>query len=341
MKKKQKKIRVLSGIRASQDGLHLGNLLGAVEGMVELQNDPRYETFYMVADLHGITTPYKTDDLRKNRLEIAKDFLAAGIDPNKSVLFCQSDVPEHAELAFYLSSVITFARLTHLPSYKDKIKLYPDHNTAALFNYPVLMAADILLYKAKEVPLGADQIYHLEVTREIAKKMNAEYNTDFPEPTRYVARGKETVIPDLLSSDKDANKKKMSKSSPNGAIFLNDSLDVITNKISKIPTSTTSSGSFPDNGGVYTIYQLTKIFVNEKRANQYKNDYLAGTVRYGDVKKELSVAIYNKIRKIQEKRAKLDKDPDRVKKILEDGARKARLVATQTMEEVREKMGLS
>lgn len=341
MENKSEKIRVLSGIRASQDGLHLGNLLGAVDGMVKLQNDPRYETFYMVADLHGITTPYKPEELRRNRIEIAKDFLAAGIDPEKSTLFLQADVPEHAEFAFYLSSVITVERLSHLPSYKEKIKKYPQHHMVALFNYPVLMAADILLYKAKEVPLGADQTYHLEVTREIARKMNADYGTDFPEPERYIISGKEVVIPDLLSSVEDINSTKMSKSSPEGAIFLNDSLEVVKRKIFKIPTSTAGGNVFPEKGGINTIYQLAELFISSSRSNQFKKEYLDGTVKYGDIKNELSNAIYERIKSIQERRKKYDDNPKLVRDILDRGAEKARTIAAETLKEVKEKMGLS
>ncbi|MDO8269438.1 MAG: tryptophan--tRNA ligase, partial [Candidatus Levybacteria bacterium] len=143
--------RVLSGIRAT-GRLHLGNYLGAVKGMLELQNNPEYETFYMVADVHTITTPYNVEELRKNRREVILDYLAAGLDPEKSVIFQQSEVSEHLELAFYFSSVVTIAKMQHLPTFKDKVKQYPEHATLALLNYPALMAADILVYKASLVP---------------------------------------------------------------------------------------------------------------------------------------------------------------------------------------------
>ena len=333
------KIRVLSGIRASQSGLHLGNLLGAVEGMVKLQNDSRYETFYMIADLHGITTPYKPSELKKDRLEIAKDFLAAGIDPKKSALFLQSDVSEHAEFAFYLSSVVSYYRLNHLPSYKDKIKQYPQHNTVALFNYPVLMAADILLYKAKEVPLGADQVYHLEVTREIARKMNADYGTDFPEPERYVISGNELTMPDLME-DEGPKSKKMSKSEPDGTIFLNDTLDTIKRKVAKIPTQVAGGELLPKKGGIHTLYLLTRLFIPMK-ADQFEREYINGTIRYGDKKKELSQAIFARLEPIQEKRKMFDKNPNLVIDILKEGAKRAHAVANITLQETKEKMGLA
>jgi len=160
------KARVLSGIRAT-GRLHVGNYLGAVKGMLELQDNPEYETFYMVADVHTITTPYDVEVLRNNRREVVLDYLAAGLDPQKSVIFLQSEVNEHLELAFYFSSVVTIAKMQHLPTFKEKVKQYPEHATLALLNYPALMAADILVYKAGLVPVGIDQEPHLEVAREI------------------------------------------------------------------------------------------------------------------------------------------------------------------------------
>ena len=165
------KKRVLSGIRAT-GRLHLGNYLGAIKGMLALQDDPEYETFYMVADLHAVTTPYNVEELRKNRREVIIDYLAAGLDPQKSVLFQQAANPHHAELAFYLSSVVTIAKMQHLPTFKDKVKQHPQNVTMALLNYPILMSSDILLYKSSAVPVGIDQEPHLEVTREIARRMN-------------------------------------------------------------------------------------------------------------------------------------------------------------------------
>ena len=182
--KNMSKKRVLSGIRAT-GRLHLGNYLGAVKGMLQLQDNPEYETLYMVVDLHTMTTPYDVKTLGKTSREIIKDYLACGLDPNKSAIFLQSMVPEHVELFYYFSTVVSVARMQHLPTFKEKVKQYPDHVTMALLNYPVLMAADILIYKASAVPVGIDQEPHLEVAREIARKMNEQYGTDFPEPKRF------------------------------------------------------------------------------------------------------------------------------------------------------------
>ena len=221
------KKRVLSGIRAT-GRLHLGNYLGAVKGMLELQNNSEYETFYMVADVHTITTPYDVEQLRQNRREVILDYLAAGLDPEKSVIFQQSEVPEHLELAFYFSSVVTIAKMQHLPTFKDKVKQYPEHATLALLNYPALMAADILVYKAGLVPVGIDQEPHLEVAREIARRFNQDYGTDFPEPERFATRGE--YIPSLTGEGK------MSKTVEGSSINLTDTLEDIKSKIAKVPT---------------------------------------------------------------------------------------------------------
>src|SRR5512139_523471 len=153
------KKRVLSGIRAT-GRLHLGNYLGMIKGMLTLQDDPKYEVYFMVADLHAMTTPFKPEGLKNNVREVVLDYLAAGLDPDKASVFIQSQVREHIELSYLLSTVVSIARLLHLPTYKDKVKQYPENNTLALLYYPVLMAADILLYKTQLLPVGDDQLPH-------------------------------------------------------------------------------------------------------------------------------------------------------------------------------------
>jgi len=191
--------RVFSGTRAT-GGLHLGNYLGAVKGYLELSNDPGYETIYMVMDLHAITTPFDKDKLAENTRNVVLDYLACGLDPEKSIITVQSLVPEHTYLAHILSAEISVARMQHLPTFKEKVAQHPDNVTMALLNYPVLMAADILLYKASLVPVGVDQEPHLEVAREIARKMNNLYGTDFPEPVRFATKGE--YIPSLTGEGK-------------------------------------------------------------------------------------------------------------------------------------------
>ncbi len=334
--------KVLSGIRAT-GRLHLGNYLGAVKGMLELQNNPEYETFYMVADVHSITTPYNIDELRRNRREVIIDYLAAGLDPKKSVIFQQADVTEHIELAFYFSSVVTIAKMQHLPTFKEKVKQYPENATMALLNYPILMAADILVYKAGLVPVGIDQEPHLEVAREIARRMNQDYGTDFPEPKRFATKGE--YVPSLTGEGK------MSKTVEGSFINLTDDLETIQGSVAKIPTDS-GKGHIEYRGGVATYINETgqpslgtaslvslATLYNPNFPTQFNEQYKTG-VRYGDLKKEVADDIYNDLREFREKRKELENNPRFVDEVIREGAEKARFVAGKTVKEVREKMGL-
>ncbi|MEN8253502.1 MAG: tryptophan--tRNA ligase [Patescibacteria group bacterium] len=332
MTNKNTKHRVLAGIRAT-GRLHLGNYLGAVKGMLELQDDPNYETYYMVADVHTITTPYNVEELRKNRREVIIDYLAAGLDPEKSVIFQQSEVKEHLELAFYFSSVNTIARMQHLPTFKEKVKQYPENTTMALLNYPVLMAADIMAYKADSVPVGRDQEPHLEITREVAKKMNARYGTGFPEAHSFKTTGE--YVPSLTGVGK------MSKSVEGSFINLVDGLNTIQQKIAKIPTDAGQGDCIPSSGGVANLLQFVELFQGTKRRREYEEQYTSSGLRYGDIKKELSQAVYEELKPIQARRKELEADTAYVDKVIREGAEKARKIASVTVEEVREKMGLS
>src|SRR3989344_6709072 len=219
--------RVLSGVRAT-GRLHLGNYLGAVKGMLEIQDRGEHETFFMVVDLHTLTTPYDKDTLKESIRNIIIDYLSAGLDPEKSAIFIQSMVPEHLELAYFFSTVTTVAKMQHLPTFKDKVKQYPENVTMALLNYPVLMAADILIYKAGLVPVGIDQEPHIEVAREIARRMNQDYGTDFPEPQRFKTEGE--YVPSLTGEGK------MSKSVEGSYINLTDSLEEIKSALARVTT---------------------------------------------------------------------------------------------------------
>lgn len=323
------KKRVLSGIRAT-GRLHLGNYLGAVKGMLELQNDPDYETFYMVADVHTITTPYNVEELRKNRREVIIDYLAAGLDSGKSVIFQQSEVPEHMELAFYLSSVTTIAKMQHLPTFKDKVKQYPQHATMALLNYPILMAADILAYKAGFVPVGIDQEPHLEVARDIAKRMNQDYGTDFPQPVSFKTEGE--YVPSLTGEGK------MSKSIEGSYINLADDLEIIRRKIRSIPTADTSGGEKTE--GLKTLFTFLKLFSPES-SSKFEKKFESGSLQFVELKDHIAEAIYKELEPIQKERKRLEKDQSYVDRVIKEGNEKAREVARQTVKEVREKMGLS
>lgn len=328
--KKRDMKRVLSGIRANAR-LHLGNYLGAIKGMLELQNNPEYETFYMVADLHTITVPYDVEELRRNRREVIIDYLAAGLDPDKSVIFHQADVPEHVELGYYFSSVTTIAKMQHLPTFKEKVKQHPEHATMALLNYPVLMAADILVYKAELVPVGLDQEPHIEVAREIARRMNQDYGTDFPEPKRFATQGE--YVPSLTGEGK------MSKSVEGSYVNLSDDLETIKSKIAKIPTDSGKGQEIA--GGVKTLFDFVEFFEGKEKRENLEKEYRGDGVRYSEIKGQLSEAIFRELEPIQKRREELERDQEYVDSVIHEGAEKARAVARQTVTEVRHKMGLA
>ena len=323
------KKRVLSGIRAT-GRLHLGNYLGAIKGMIDLQNDPEYESLFMVADVHTLTTPYNIEELKLNRKEVILDYLAAGLDPEKSILFQQGEVHQHVELAFYLSSVVSIARMQHLPTFKDKIKQHPQHVTMALLNYPILMAADILVYKASLVPVGLDQEPHLEVAREIARKMNVQYGTDFPEPKRYITQGE--YIPSLKGEGK------MGKSIEGSFINLMDSEQEIQKKVRSIPTATISGGEM--NGGVKALFTFAKLYLPHK-VQDFETQYNDGSLQFGSMKDVVAAAIYTELKPFQEKRRHFENDPEYVTTVIQEGAAKARIIAQETIHQVKAKMGLA
>lgn len=326
------KKRVLSGIRAT-GRLHLGNYLGAVKGMVELQNNADYQTIYMVADVHTITTPYDREELRQNRREIILDYLAAGLDPEKSILFQQAEVGEHLELAFYFSSLATVARMQHLPTFKDKVKQYPENVNMALLNYPVLMAADILIYKAALVPVGIDQEPHLEIAREIARKFNSVYGTDFPEPRRFATQGE--YVPSLTGQGK------MSKSVPGSYISMMDDLEMIRGALASAPTDSGQGDKVPSEGGVANLLKLVELFQGEKVKKQYQGAYLGSGLRYKDLKEDLARAISTGLAPFQEKRAEIAANEQYLQKVITEGAKKAQEIAKNTLTEVKRAMGLA
>jgi tryptophanyl-tRNA synthetase len=362
--------RVLAGMRAS-GRLHLGNYFGGAKGMVALQDDTDHETFYMVADLHGITTPYNKETLAQDTRNVVLDYLAAGLDPEKSTIFIDSHVPEVTELAFLSSSLITIARMQHLPTFKEKIKNQSEAATMALLNYPVLMAADILAFKADKVPVGIDQEPHLEVAREVARKMNDNYGTSFPEPQRFTVEGGE-YIPSLLGEGK------MSKSVEGSYILLTDDLETIKKRLAKVPTDSGKGFVIVSMGdanyeellpniknmdentvnkikkginyqdketgsislGVRALMELVSLFDKEGgKRKKYEEQYQNDGIRYKDLKEELAEVIYQELKPIQEKRKEYENQPEKVEKILKEGAEKARAIAKVTVKEVKDKMG--
>ena len=326
--------RVLAGMRPT-NLLHVGNYFGSARGMVALQENEEYEAFYMAVDLHAITTPYDKNSLAASTRNIILDYLSIGLDPAKSTIFVQSELADlHAQLAFYLSSVVTVARMRHLPTFKEKVKQHPENVTMALLNYPVLMAADILMYKANFVPVGLDQDPHIEVAREIARKMNELYDMDFPEPERFTIKGGE-YVPSLTGEGK------MSKSVEGSYISLVDNPENIRAKLASSPTDSGKGDELPTEGGVANLLQLVELFEGTEKRHKYETMYMSSGIKYSQLKAELAGAIYDVLKPIQEKRKIFEKDPAMIDRILEVGAKRAREVAQQTVKEVKEKMGLA
>jgi len=324
------KKRIFSGIRAT-GRLHLGNYLGAVKGMLALQDDPNYEMFFAVVDVHAMTTPYDKQELAEKTREVVRDYLAAGMDPQKSSILVQSKVIDlHAELMFYFSTVVSVARMQHLPTFKEKVKQHPDNVTMALLNYPVLMAADILAYKSDLIPVGIDQEPHLEVAREIARKMNEQYGTDFPEPKRFATKGE--YVPSLIGEGK------MSKSVEGSYIQLADSKEQIANRLAKTPTDSGKGESVPTSGGVANLLTFVELFRGVERRKQYEDEYVHNGIKYKSLKEELAEAIYEELKPIQERRKQLTEAD--VNRVIAEGAERARAIAAKTVAEVRQKMGL-
>lgn len=323
------KTRVFSGTRAT-GRLHLGNYFGAVKGYIDLQNDPKYDCIYMAMDVHTITTPYNSQTLSQATREIIMDYLAAGLDPAKAIITIQSLVPEHILLSFLFSSVLSVAKMQHMPTFKEKVKQHPESVTLALLNYPPLMAADILLYNASLVPVGLDQEPHIEITREIARSMNDLYGTDFPEPQRFSTPNQ--YVPSLTGEGK------MSKSVEGSSINLTDDLATIKKRLASCPTDSGKGAEIPK-GGVANLLTFVEIFQGSERKKAYEADYLGSGLRYGDLKAELAEAIFNHLAPIREKRLELEKNPDYVNKIIKEGAQKARAIASVTLAETKRKMG--
>jgi tryptophanyl-tRNA synthetase len=324
------KKRVFSGTRAT-GRLHLGNYLGAVKGYLELQDRPDLDCIFMAVDVHTITTPYDHKNLASATRNIIMDYLACGLDPKRVVVTVQSLVPEHSELAFLFASTMSVARMQHLPTFKEKVKQHPDNVTMALLNYPILMASDILIYKAALVPVGIDQEPHLEIAREIARKMNESYGTDFPEPVRFATKGE--YVPSLTGEGK------MSKSVEGSYINLTDDLKTIEKKLSSAPTDSGKGETLPEKGGVANLFKFVELFEGEAKRKGYEKQYLGEGVRYGDLKSELAKAIFEELKPIQEKRKYYEDHPEEVDKVIKEGAEKAREIAKETVREVKEKMG--
>lgn len=322
-----KRDTILSGSRAT-GRLHLGNYLGALKQYVDLQNEDKYDTFFFVADLHALTTPFEPKQLRRNTLEVVADYLAAGIDPNKSVLFIQNHVLEHAELAWIFNSLTSLGELERMTQYKDKAKEHKENINAGLLTYPTLMAADILIYKPKLVPVGDDQTQHLELARNLARKFNNRFGKVFPEPKNYLL--KPLRIMSLKRPDK-----KMSKTGDE-PIYLDDSPRELEAKFKKAVTATAGEGS----AGVDNLMFLLSHFGTKQQMAYFQDGLNDGSIKYSELKKALAENVAEHFAEFRDKKKALLADKNKLAQILGDGARRARQVASKTLLEVKEKIGL-
>jgi len=319
--------KILTGVQSTGTP-HLGNLLGAIIPAIQLANDPANESFLFIADLHAITQIKNGTELKQNTYSTAAAWLACGLDTNKVVFYRQSDVPQTAELSWYLSCFFPFQRLTLAHSFKDKADRLEDVN-AGLFTYPMLMAADILLYDAEIVPVGKDQMQHLEITRDVASRFNHQMGETFVLPEGKTS--KET----MLIPGTDGHK--MSKSRNNFInIFLDDT--ALLKQIKGIETDSTPLEE-PKNPDTCNVFGLYKLLGTEEQIAQLKANYLAGNYGFGHAKQALFDLITDKFKTEREKYNYYINQPEEVDKLLFEGAAKAGKVADGVLKRVREKLG--
>jgi tryptophanyl-tRNA synthetase len=325
-----KKGRVFSGARPT-GRQHLGNYLGAIQNYVALQQD--YDCIYCIVDVHALTTVETTQDLKQNTFEMTVDWLAAGIRPEESILFVQSHVPEVLELHTYLSMVTQIGKLTDLPTFKEKVAQQPENVNYGLLGYPVLMTADIVLYKADIVPVGVDQAPHLEFAREIVRSFNYRYNTKvLIEP-----QVKHTEVLKVLGID---GKAKMSKSLNNHIELASTPEETAARVREMVTDPARMKRTDPGNPDVCNVYSMHKIFSTTEEVEMVNVECRRAGIGCVDCKKRLAANLNTHLEPFRAKRAELAARPDDVQDVLIDGGKRARSIAQKTMEEVREAIQL-
>ncbi|MFZ2970868.1 MAG: tryptophan--tRNA ligase [Minisyncoccia bacterium] len=372
----QTRKRVFSAIQPSGE-LHIGNYLGALKNFVELQGS--YDCFFFIADYHSITENYDPKEKPKQIFNLALDFLAAGLDPNKCTIAVQSQVCEHTELAWIFNTITPMGLLERMTQYKDKAVRQKQNINVGLFDYPVLQAADILIYKAEFVPIGQDQVQHLELSRNIAHAFNAKFGKTFPEPQPLL-----TETPKIMSLTDPT--KKMSKShGPKSYIGINDSPEMIKEKMKKAVTGSNikelidlGARLIPEEEMGIKTQESSELYLNikyakiDKQGNPVFNEesikafhivrnlenilrnfgteehikyftegFRKQDIKFSELKEVLAQDIADYFAPLRERRKELEAKPDEVKKILSEGAEKARSIARETMKEVKEKIGLA
>ena len=319
-------MRVLSGIQPS-GRLHIGNFFGAMRQHLQFQAE--HECFYFIADYHALTSNPSPADVAQYTLDVAMDYIALGLDTEKTVFWRQSDVPEVTDLTWILSCVTPMGLLQRCTSYKDKVAqgMSPNHG---LFAYPVLQAADILIYNSELVPVGADQKQHIEVTRDIAVRFNNNYGEILTVPTEYIIESV-AVVPGV-------DGRKMSKSYGN-TIEIFEPEKSVRKKIMRMVTDSTPVEQ-PKDPGKCNVFALLKLVASDEELAEWENRYRSGGMGYSEAKKRLAELMIDYFRPFGQKRTELENNIDYVKKVLADGANRAKAVAAKTLARVREAVGL-
>ena len=324
------KKRIFSGAQPTGN-IHIGNYLGAIRNWVALQDE--YECFYCIVNLHAITLPQDPGVLRQKTMELARIYLAAGVDFEKSTIFIQSEVPEHAELSWVLNCAARMGELERMTQFKDKGKGNAERTSVGLFTYPVLMASDILLYQTDLVPVGKDQKQHLELSRDLANRFNRTFGETFVVPDPFIP-----PVGAAVMSLKDPSKK-MSKSdeNTNALIFLLDDADTIVRKIKKAVTDSGTEITFDESRPAITNLLVIYHLMSGKSVDECEARFIGKG--YGDFKRELAEVVVEFLRPFQQRVS--DFDDALLKKILKNGAEKARETASETLKDVYKKIGVA
>src|SRR5687767_5783562 len=324
------KKRIFSGAQPTGQ-LHIGNYLGALKNWVALQDE--YEAFYCIVNLHAITLPQDPKTLRQKTLDLARIYLAAGVDTERSTIFIQSDVPEHAELTWILSCIARMGELERMTQFKDKGKGNTERAGVGLFTYPILMAADILLYQTDLVPIGQDQKQHLELSRDLAERFNRDFGETFVIPDGFIP----PVGAKIMSLQEPAKKMSKSDENANGSIFLLDDADAVSRKIKRAVTDSGTEINFdperPAIGNLLTIYHLLSGKTADESVVHFEGK------GYGQFKSELTETVIEFLRPFQERVNRYD--DQELSAILKIGAEKARDIAASTLRDVYSKVGIS
>lgn len=320
---------IFSGIQPS-GRLHIGNYLGALSNFVTLQNSGKHQCIFSLVDYHSISEDYSPDEKREMILDLAANFLAAGVDPKKSILFLQSQIPEHTELAWVFNCITPVSELERMTQYKDKAQKQSKNINMGLLDYPVLMAADILLYRATAVPAGLDQKQHLELTNVIARKFNRRFGNYFKE-----VQPLWTHFPKVM--DLKRLDKKMSKSDPAGCLFLDDSPADILKKLKGAVTASSAGKKSP---GEENLMLLLAHFGQAEEIAYFTDAQKTGTLKFSELKETLARDISAYFAAFREKKQELLGRPEHLAEVLGQGAQQARQIAQTTLTEVKQKIGL-